>query len=238
VIRRKFYEVRDWAAYQYADRRKVPNPPWKWFRVQVALLRSPEWLGLSAAQRADFIAALGAASETGNLIPDDPRWLHFRGLSRRSLASLVRESLVGCISLPNEHPRIRQLRRVLSGAAPDPEDRGQRTEDRYQKGKEYSESVNSRPLPRHDPRTFDQIKTIVRELWRAFPGHTPQELHKLGGRGKRLTLNQVREAYRQLRDDGELSADPATPRSTSSDGRDCANLSITSTNTTEGGEGP
>jgi hypothetical protein len=125
---RHFYEVIDWASYQYADHRKVPSPPWKWFRVQRALLSSPHWLALSDALQAAFIRVLGAASETGNMIPDDVNWLRVRGLNRRTLASLVRQSMVTRFSLPEDHQRIKQLRRILSGGAPDTEDRGQRTE--------------------------------------------------------------------------------------------------------------
>ena len=218
---RQFYEVTDWAAYQYTDRRKVPSPPWKWFRVQLALLRSPEWLALSAAQRADFIAVLGAASETGNLIPDDPSWLQVRGISRQSLRQLVGKSLVARVSLPSDHARIKELRRVLSGVAPDTEDRGQRAEDRGQisegkgsangngaatsdQGPAPEETAPDRPRPCRDPRTFPEIKNLVRELCRAFPAHSPDELHKLGGRGKHLSLKQIASAYKQLREDGEF----------------------------------
>jgi hypothetical protein len=233
---RRFYEVTDWAAYQYTDRRKVPSPPWKWFRVQLALLRSPEWLALSAQQRADFIAVLGAASETGNLIPDDAAWLQLRGISRQSLRQLVGRSLVGRVSLPSDHQRIKELRRVLSGAAPDPEGRGQRAEDRYQK-KEGSRAAKSidlllarteeseiekaprwpGPSPKngHDPRPFDDIKTLVLEIWDRFPGRSPEELHRLGGLSKRISPKQVASAYAQLRDEGRLT--PIRPTGSDSD---------------------
>jgi hypothetical protein len=233
-MRRTFYEVLDWEAFQYSDRRKVPNPPWRWFRIQVAMLRAPQWLALSAAQRADFIALLGAASETGNLIPDDPAWLGVRGLNRQSLRQLVNKSLAARVSLPSDHPRIKELRRVLSGAAPDPEGRGQRTEDRYQKGEGNRSSSVRDPLlaatqqrpfqkddahmpgpprPGHDPRPFDEIKSLVLEIWCRFPGKSPAELHKLGGCSKRISPQQVAVAYRQLRDEGRLPP----PRSTGTD---------------------
>ena len=68
-----------------------------------------------------------------------------------------------------------------------------------------NKSPGAPPRPRQDKRHFDEIKQIVRELWKVFPGRSAEELHKLGGKGKRVTVNQIRAAYQQLRDDGELA---------------------------------
>lgn len=119
--RREFCEVIDWDAYQYTDTRKVRTPPWRWFRVQMTLLRSPEWLALSKPARADFIALLGAASETGNLIPMDRRWLNARQLSRSSVEKMSNFGLCRTFFLEPDDKKIRALRAAFSGVSPPPE---------------------------------------------------------------------------------------------------------------------
>ena len=123
--RREFCEVIDWDSYQYADIRKVPKPPWKWFRIPISVLRSAEYLSLTKPLRADFVALLGAASETGNLIPMDKRWLSARQITRNSIEKLSKSGLCRAFFLMPDDKRIRELRRVFSGVPPVPEGRGQ-----------------------------------------------------------------------------------------------------------------
>lgn len=115
---RDFFEVVDWEIFQYSDTRKKPNPPWRWYRVQMTFVRSPVWLAMTKPQRADFIAVLGAASETGNMIPVDRKWLRFRELSPNILRKLSNVGLVRGFSLPANHPKIKELRHVFSGGTP------------------------------------------------------------------------------------------------------------------------
>ena len=119
--RREFCKVIDWDLYQYSDVRKKPNPPWRWFRIQRALLVSPEWLSMTPTQKVDFVHVLGAASETGNMIPIDRNWLRVRQLSQKKLKVLKGFSILEFFSLPPDDPKIRRLRQILSGAIPPPE---------------------------------------------------------------------------------------------------------------------
>lgn len=137
---REFCRVVDWELYQYADVRKKPTPPWKWFRIQRAFLSSPEWLAMTTATKVDFVHLLGAASETGNMIPLDRNWLRFRQLSEKKIQKLEKFSVVEAFSLPADDTKIKQLRQILSGAFPPPE---AETETETQK----SESQPAGPVP-------------------------------------------------------------------------------------------
>ena len=53
---REFASIVQWDEIQYTRTDKKPKPPWAWFRLQLAFLRSPLWCSMTKTQRADFIS--------------------------------------------------------------------------------------------------------------------------------------------------------------------------------------
>ena len=219
---REFCQVVDWDAFQYTETRKVPKPPWKWFRIQMTLLRSWEWNQLTKPLRADFIALLGAASETGNLIPTDRKWLRARDISPVSIQKLVKVELCRLIQLAPDDPQIRNLRRAFSGVTPPPEAEGEAETDTESEaesprqsdsrsrlalssGAERRGAGNSKRDRRTlDSRSFDELKLLVSQAAAKLGSNDGAEIHKLAGQSLRMTRKQTIEAVRQLRQDGDL----------------------------------
>lgn len=161
---REFVEIVDWTIFQYSDHRKKPHPPWRWFRIQMTLLRSPQWLALTKPQRADFIAVLGAASETGNMIPLEKKWLRLRELSPRILQKLSKTGLVRSFSLPANHSRIKDLRRVFSGGIPASEadaDKEIKTEGGVGANPDSNSTTRTLPQKSKQPDFEELVRTCV-----------------------------------------------------------------------------
>ncbi len=114
-----FLQIVDWSDYQYSDIRKKPNPPWRWCRLPTVLMSSPSFQSMTMPQRGALCSLLMLASETGNLIPDEPGFLRNRiqldGRLRRSLIDL---GVIQEIVLPLDSREVKDLRRVYSGGAP------------------------------------------------------------------------------------------------------------------------
>lgn len=132
---REFLEIVDWEIFQYADTRKVRRPPWRWFRIQVSFIYSPIWLSMTRQQRGDFVSLLAAASQTGNMIPMEPRWLRNFGVSIKVCKKLSQLGVIRIFSLTSDHKRIKDLRRVFTGGAPDIDSEQNRTETERLKNK-------------------------------------------------------------------------------------------------------
>jgi hypothetical protein len=112
--------VVDWDAYQYSDKRKKPNPPWRWCRLPRALMDSPEFQHLTWQQRGAFCWLLMLASETGNLIPNESDFLLNRIQLRSKLKlNLIQSGFIEEFTLPADSPEIKRLRRIYSGGPPE-----------------------------------------------------------------------------------------------------------------------
>ena len=112
---REFLEVCDWESFQYSGSHKKPEPPWRWFRVHVSFMNSPIWQQMTKPQRSDFVSLLSLASQCGNLINADAKWLRLHGISSKTLATLTELQLIRRFSLPGDDQKIKNLRRVFSG---------------------------------------------------------------------------------------------------------------------------
>ena len=73
---------------------------------------------MSKPMRADFIAVLSAANATGNMIPVCKSWLKAFGLTPKILQKISKTGLIQSFSLPPDHKRIKDLRRMYSGPLP------------------------------------------------------------------------------------------------------------------------
>ena len=151
---REFIEVVNWESFQYSDTRKKPNPPWRWFKIQTAFIYSPIWLSMTRQQRGDFVALLAAASQTGNLIPNDSKWLRNFGLSTKIAKNLAQVGAIRIFSLPADHRRIKALRRTFSGGAPDKEQIQNRTEESRLKSRSRNEGSGT---PVHAKSLVDEV---------------------------------------------------------------------------------
>ncbi len=158
--RREFLEVCDWDYFQYSGSHRKPNPPWRWFKVPVNFVQSPTWLSLTRQQRGDFIGILAAASQTGNMIPNDPNWLRSFGVSSKIAKKLSQLGLIRIFSLPADDHKIKELRRVFSGGTPT---QGSGAEHGLNKGsgEEQSTGENNSPTPAPEINNFDPLARKV-----------------------------------------------------------------------------
>jgi len=79
-------------------------------------------------QRGAFLCFLMLASETGNLIPADPKYIRSRAqVDPRLTQSLTKVGLIEEIALDSDSQEVKELRRIFSGGRPPPEEEG-RTE--------------------------------------------------------------------------------------------------------------
>jgi hypothetical protein len=116
---REFASIVQWDDIQYTRIDKKPKPPWAWFRLQLAFLRSPLWCSMTKTQRADFVSMCAAASQTGNLVPtDDTRWLRQFELTRKNVRTLAELGLIAFATLSPDDKRLNDLRSVLSVRCP------------------------------------------------------------------------------------------------------------------------
>lgn len=116
---REFASIVQWDDIQYTRTDKKPKPPWAWFRLQIAFLRSPLWCSMTKTQRADFISMCAAASQTGNFVPtDDARWLRQFELTRKNVRTLAELGLIAFSTLSLDDKRLNELRSVLSVGRP------------------------------------------------------------------------------------------------------------------------
>lgn len=117
---RYFLRIVDWDWYQYSGSHKKPNPPWLWARLPRVLIDNPQFQKMTMAQRGAFCWLLLLASETGNLIEDDPRVLRIRiQVDPRLIRSLIKLGLIERIAIPAESPEIKELRKIYSGGGPE-----------------------------------------------------------------------------------------------------------------------
>lgn len=141
---REFFEICDWDSFQYSDTRKVPLPPWRWFKVPLAFVRSPTWMEMTRQQRGDFVGVLAAASQCGNLIPLDPKWLRSFGVSAKILKNLSQLGLIRIFSMRSDDKRIRDLRQTFSGGTP-AQRRGEEHREEKNSGAETEPSIEPQP---------------------------------------------------------------------------------------------
>lgn len=170
----EYVEVVYWNHYQYSDRRKNPNPPWPWFRLQASFLRSPEWLGMSKPMRADFIAVLSAANATGNMIPVCKSWLRAFELTPNILQKLNKTELTRSFSLPPDHKRIKDLRRIFSGALPPSEAEAEA---------ETEKKGQLSPFPSCDGSRYELTKNLAKDAPNELNAGPPLALNGLGRGG-------------------------------------------------------
>ena len=167
----EYIEVVDWESYQYSDTHKKPSPPWKWFRIPVSFIQSPIWMAMTRQQRGDFPGLLAAASQTGNMIPHDPKWLRNFGVSPRILMNLIQHGLIRVFSLPANDLRVKELRRVFSGRGPAQKrvDKN-RTEER-ESGQEgaLSDGLKAGTQDRRAPPDFKVTKVLQEWAAQNFP---------------------------------------------------------------------
>lgn len=146
---REFFEICDWESFQYSDTRKVPSPPWRWFKVPLAFIRSPTWMAMTRQQRGDFVGVLAAASQCGNLIPLDPGWLRSFGVSAKILKNLGQLGLIRVFSIPSDDKRIRDLRQTFSGGTP-AQRRGEENREEQTSGEETEPNIEPQPSTEPD----------------------------------------------------------------------------------------
>ena len=230
--RREFLEVCDWDSFQYSGSHKKPNPPWRWFKVPVNFVQSPTWLSLTRQQRGDFIGILAAASQTGNMIPNDPNWLRSFGVSPKIAKKLSQLGLIRVFSLPANDQKIKNLRRVFSGGT-SAQRRGEENRGEQIRGEEttplalspekniFSPHAPNVPIEEitarmtaagaskgkkaHDPRSFEDLKTALRPVALQLGTTDAHTIHRMAGQSLRMSLKQCTTAVNQLVEDGELA---------------------------------
>jgi hypothetical protein len=167
----EFIEVVDWDSYQYSDIHKKPSPPWKWFRIPVSFIQSPIWMAMTRQQRGDFPGLLAAASQTGNMIPNDAKWLRNFGVSPKILMNLIQHGLIRVFSLPANDQRVKELRRVFSGRVPTQKrvDK-KRLEKRESRREEaLSDGLKAGTQDRRAPPDFEVTKVLQDWAAKNFP---------------------------------------------------------------------
>ena len=224
--RREFIEVCGWESFQYSGSHRKANPPWKWFRIHNSFLESPVWFSMTKPQRADFITLLSLASRTGNMIPNDKKWLRLHGASTKTLPSLEQLSLIREFSLPIDDKRIMALRSVFSGGTPP---RGEERREEENRGDAQVRSPGAKdsdiPIPdvpnrhplagidlgqssrktgRMDRRPFDELKLAVKSHIERF-GADPDLIHRFAGQSLKMTPKQIATCVDQLVSDGEVT---------------------------------
>ncbi len=228
---REFLEVCDWDYFQYSGSHKKPNPPWRWFKGPVNFVQSPTWLSLTRQQRGDIIGILAAASQTGNMIPNDPNWLRSFGVSPKIAKNLAQHGLIRIFSLPSDDQKIKNLRRVFSGGTPSQRSGAEQSSNKGSGAEpkppaSAPEINNFDPLARrvpieeitaqmtaagaskkkeaHDPRSFEDLKTALRPIAVKLGTTDAHTIHRLAGQSLRMSLKQCTVAVDQLVEDGEL----------------------------------
>ena len=227
----RYIEVCDWESFQYSGSHKKTNPPWKWFRLHNSFIASPTWLAMTKPQRADFVTMLSLASRTGNMIPDDRKWLRLHDVSAKTLPRLEQMSLIRSFSLLPDDKRIRTLRSVYSGGAPP---RGEQSREEEDKKEETREIPHGRSLEvrdsdilvvdvptghllsgtelgclskkpkRKDPRSFEDLKLAVKPYIQIY-GDDAALIHRFAGQSLKMSPKQVAACVRQLVADGEVT---------------------------------
>jgi len=221
-----FLRIVDWDDFQYADTRKKPNPPWRWCRLPRLLMDSPDFQRMTMTQRGAFCSLLMLASETGNLIPDDQKFLRNRvQLDTRVKLSLTKLGMIEQISLPSDSQQVKDLRRIYSGGLPE---YGRRVEGEGEKKRGRGEgeenlppaSKTRDPLPRtgatsagalvngaqgdgKDTRSFDELKAIVMATATTLNRWDPAEIWRLAHGKLAMSETQFRHCIKQLVEDGE-----------------------------------
>ena len=237
---RIFIEICDWQSFQYSGSHRKADPPWKWFRLHNSFIESPIWFSMTKPQRADFVTLLSLASRTGNLIPKDRKWLSSHGISAKTLPSLEQLSLIRVFPLPQDDQRITELRSILSGGTPLRGEEKREEENRKEENGEDAPKRTSTPgvkdsndptpnVPnaisgagidlgraiksrRHDPRSFDELKTAVKPHIERF-GADPGLIHRLAGPSLRMSEKQIATCVKQMVADAEVTL-PAEPYAT------------------------
>jgi hypothetical protein len=224
---RDFIEICDWESFQYSGSHRKPNAPWPWFRLHNNFIESQTWFSMTKPQRSDFVTLLSLVSRFGNMIPKDEKWLRSHGISSKTLPSLAQLPLIRSFSLPADDKRIKQLRSVLSGGLP-PRGEENRGEDKREDAPEriptpgVNDSNHPAPepphrtslsdflgnqtgkSPHHDPRSFDELKLIVKPHVERF-GDDPETIHRLAGPSLQMSHKQIAECVRQLVNDCEVT---------------------------------
>ncbi len=224
--RREFIEICGWESFQYSGSHRKANPPWKWFRIHNSFLESPDWLTMTKPQKVDFITLLSLASRTGNMIPNDKKWIRLHGVSTKTLPSLEQLSLIRIFSLPIDDKRIMTLRSVFSGGTPP---RGEEIREEENRGDALARSPgvkdsdnptpdvpNGQPLAgidlgqssrkpwRMDPRSFDELKLAVKPHIERF-GADPELIYRFAGQSLEMSRKQIATCVDQLVSDGEVT---------------------------------
>lgn len=223
--RHEFIEICDWESFQYSGSHRKANPPWKWFRIHNSFLESPVWLSMTKPQRADFITLLSLASRTGNMIPNDKKWLRLHGVGTKTLPSLEQLSLIREFSLPIDDKRIMALRSVFSGGTPP---RGEERREEEKRGDALARSPGVKdsnfPTPNvpkghplaglglgdankslhHDPRPWDELKLAVKPHIERF-GADAELIHRFVGQSLKMSLKQIGTCVEQLMADSEVT---------------------------------
>ena len=227
---REFLEVCDFDDFQYSGSHKKPDPPWYWFRIHLSFTNSPIWLQLTKPQRADFISLLALASQCGNLIPADRKWLTTHDISPKSLATLIELRLIRRFYLPPNHQRIKELRRIFSGAAPPQKEKEGRREEKRKESLSPAPVDKCNPSPAspasqfgtntgqcqpvasvldkasdgHDDRSWEYLTSEARPIVLKFGITTTDELFRIGGQRLHLTKKQCVVVIDRLKKEGTI----------------------------------